>query len=225
MRMHLCLTVLFCAVLGGNISPVYAEPKKEDKSLTEWRRVLTTAKDKKDRVDAARIIAEFRAEARVSMDDLLAAIKDDKSWEVRQQAIESAMNIGRDLEFKGPEVKKAIAVLHEGLKDDKAPDYEGAVRWSFLVGLGNMSPKDPNTAKKLVELILPYFKDKNKTVRGGAVYALGAYLENSKLTEQIKAVSTEMVKLLRDPEDYVRDAVKTALPMIDPATAKKNGIE
>jgi HEAT repeat protein len=205
-------------------APSFAEPEKDGKTLTEWRKQLKAGKSPEERYKAAIAIGQMADEAKAAVEDLVAALN-DKNWEVRQYAVNAIGSIGDALEGKGPEMEKAFPTVAAALKDAKAPDSDNYVLREVLHTLPLMVAKTPDAAKKVVPLLTPYLAHKDPSVREEAVRDLTSYLQETKLTDHIKAVTPEFVKLLKDANPGVRDLAKDGIIALDPATAKKLGLE
>jgi HEAT repeat protein len=189
----------------------------EGKTLSEWVK-LTKSKDPKQRAEAAERIGEIKDEAKSALPALLELNK-DKEYEVRAKAIEGVGRIGEALKGKGPEVKAAMTVLLDALKDKKAPDNEDEVLLEVLRALGRITEEEqPMYAKTVATACMPFLKHKNPYVQGTTAGVM------SDCGEAGKAAVPALIEIARSKESYAADGAREALRNLDPEAAKKAGI-
>ena len=194
----------------------FEDEEKDVKKLVQKLK----SKDAKERSDAASKLGVIGDEAKSAVPALIELNK-DKDWFVRACAMHSLGEIVKNLKSQDPEVKATLKALLDALKDTKAPDNDMfQVCKEILGSLGEIAEQeDAAHAKVIVPAVLPFLKHKDPGVRGGAAETLGDCKEHA------KAAVPSLVQMLRDPDDEVKKFAASALKDIDPATAKKYGIE
>lgn len=150
-------------------------------------------------VIASRALSEYKSAAAPALPELLAVMHDESlNTEARWNAIRTIGKIGPDAISSLPDL---IAALD---------DEEDTIREHSAEAIGDIGP---TTAEEGVPALIPMLKDPATRVRRDAVRSLGYIGEASRVAVP------QIIELIDDPEEIVRDAAKTALETIAPEEA------
>jgi hypothetical protein len=115
----------------------------------------------------------------------------------------------------GPTASAAWPVMVKYLND---PDE--TVRALAAMGLGEIHQEPEKSIRILMDFIEQYRTDRNyRFTSQDAILSLG------KFGPQAKPAIPMLIGLLRDPQEYIRDAATNALKEIDPDAAAKAGVQ
>jgi HEAT repeat protein len=149
---------------------------------------------------AARVISEYKANARPALADLVDVLTD------KTLDSETRWNAARTIGKIGPDAAEAIPVLVASLEDNV-----DTVREHAAEALGDIGPPAGGSVQALVAVL----DDPATRVRRDAVRSLGQVGE-----EAVVAVP-EIKNLLDDPEEIVREAARNTLLAIAPEELPK----
>jgi HEAT repeat protein len=190
----------------------------DEKSLDELILRLKS-KDAEERVEAAEAIGRLETKAKSAIPALLELNK-DKEFTVRLAAIDAIYEIAIPLKGKGPEVKKAVTVLAEGLRDKKLADnenFEALTRTMDVLSL--IAEQEPSYGKPVAAAIMPFLKHEVDIVRHFAISSL----EN--LKDAAKPAVPTLIQMAKGDDEADREKALQALSVIDPEAAKKAGLK